>query len=83
MRSSAERGLGCQNAISPPVGLATTLRQPGRPLARLEQHRGAEPAGALGDLVDALDLDVGQPHRAARTALDDPAAEAAAELERR
>ena len=43
---------------------------------------GAEPAGAIGDLVDPVDLDVGQPHRAARRALDDAAAEGAAQRQR-
>ena len=79
---SRRRALGCQKAISPPAGVVDDAAPARRALARREQDRGTEPARALGDLVDALDLDVGQPHRAPRGALDDPAAEGAAQPER-
>jgi hypothetical protein len=50
--------------------------------ARLEQHGGAE-LGAVGRRVlDALDLDVGEPDGVRGVALDDAASEASAELER-
>ena len=53
-----------------------------RALARLEQHLRAEPARALRGLGHVGHLDVRQPQRPARGALDDAAAEAAAHLER-
>ena len=53
-----------------------------RPLARLEQDRGAEQACAFGALLDPIDLDVGQPQRPPGGAFDDTPAEAAARIER-
>src|SRR5690348_12235873 len=50
---------------------------PGRPLARLEQDGGAEVERALGRRADLGHLDVRQPHRALRRALDDAAPEPA------
>src|SRR5262245_37572114 len=54
----------------------------GRPLARLEQHRRAQPTRTLGRLVDPVDLDVGRPHRSPRAALDDSPAQSRAGVER-
>ena len=51
-------------------------------LAGLEQDGGAQVARALGGRADLGDLDVGQPQRALGGALDDAAAELAAQLER-
>jgi len=45
-----------------------------RPLPWFEQHRRAEPSGALGRIADPLDLGVRQPQRTPRLALDDPPA---------
>ena len=64
--------LGRRHHAAPPAG----------PSRGSSSTRGAEPAGAIGDLVDAVDLDVGQPHRAARRALDDAAPEGAAQRQR-
>src|SRR5436190_10350846 len=52
-----------------------------RALARLEQHGCAELARLVGDVLDSVDLDIGQPQRAPRAALDDAAAEATAEVQ--
>ena len=54
----------------------------GRALAGLEEHRGAQAPGVLGRLRDLGNLDVGQPERTRRLALDDPAAELAPDPER-
>ena len=54
----------------------------GRAFAGLEQDRGPERARSLRGLGDLGDLDVGQPQRPPRLALDDAAAEPAAQLER-
>ena len=53
----------------------------GRALARPEQNRSAMPLGLLGGALYLCDLYVGKPHRSPRGALDDPAAEPAAQLE--
>ena len=71
----AERAFGCQKAISPPSGVATTLRQPAGP-SRGSNNTDAPSCRARSvNRVDAVDLDVRQPQRAPRAALDDAAAE--------
>jgi hypothetical protein len=52
-----------------------------RPFTRRREHPRAELASALGSLVDLVDLDIGNPERPSRVALDDPAAQTAAEVE--
>ena len=73
---------GCQKAISPPAGVATTLRHPAGPSRGSRRTRAPSAAGSVGGLVDLADLNVRQPHRTACLALDDTAPEAAAQLER-
>src|SRR5262245_9742455 len=54
----------------------------GRALARRQQNGGAERCRAVRYLVDPVDLHVRKPDRTSRSALDDAAAEVAAQLDR-
>jgi hypothetical protein len=51
-------------------------------LARLQQHPGPEGARPFGRIGDCGDLDVGQPERTLRCALDDSSAEPITHLKR-
>ena len=74
--------LGCHSATVPRLGARDDAAPTRRAFPRFEQHSRAKPAGTFRRPVDLVDLDVGQPQRAARPALDDPAAEARARLGR-
>ena len=62
--------------------MATTLRQPAGPSRGSSSTVAPERARPLGRLGDLGDLDVRQPERALGLALDDAAADPAAQLER-
>jgi hypothetical protein len=70
--------LDYQDATSRPSGTADDAAPAGRALTRLKEDACPKSVGALGDLVEVRDLDVGQPRRPVGPALDDPAGEPAA-----
>jgi hypothetical protein len=74
--------LDYQDAISRPSGTADDAAPASRAQTRLEEDACPKSVGALGDLVDVRDLDVGQPRRPVGPALDDAAGEPAAPVER-
>ena len=79
--SDRPAGFGCQKAISPPSGTATTLRQPAGPSRGRggRSHRTARAASVDSSICG--DLDVGQPHRAGGSALHDAAFQHATPVE--
>src|SRR5256885_14625599 len=87
------RGAALRSSSSPPAFLLPERDLPGRrrrnhaapagwTFARFEQHGGAEPPSPIGGGGYLAHFDVGQPERAAGPALDDPAPELTAQLER-
>ena len=80
-RIGAQR-FGCQSAISPAAGVATTLRQPAGPSRGSSSTVAPDARARVGGRGDLRDLDVGQPERPVGGALDDAPAEPSAQLQR-
>src|SRR5215213_6850191 len=80
-RSADGDGLRLPEGELAAVRLCHHAAPPGRPLAWLEQHRGAKPLRLLGRAPDLRHRYVGQPARPLDPALHDAAAQASAEVE--